>query len=50
MLQATDDRAYPGRAETEIGAGLEGHNRGVVHICPIGGLGSSASLNLHGRT
>lgn len=33
----------PGRAETEIGAGVEGHNRGVTHICLIGGAGSAAT-------
>jgi N-acetyl-anhydromuramyl-L-alanine amidase AmpD len=33
----------PGHAETEIGAGVEGHNRGVIHICLIGGSGSAAN-------
>jgi len=27
-----DDATLPGRAESEIGAGVEGHNRGVIHI------------------
>jgi peptidoglycan hydrolase-like protein with peptidoglycan-binding domain len=31
----------PGRAETEIGAGVIDHNRGVIHVCLIGGAGSA---------
>lgn len=38
------DGATPsGRAETEIGARVDGHNRGVFHICLIGGAGSTAT-------
>ena len=33
----------PGRTENEIGAGVEGHNCGVIHICLIGGAGSAAT-------
>ena len=32
----------PGRRQTEIGAGILNHNRGVIHICLIGGRGSSS--------
>ena len=38
-----DGAILPGRAETEIGAGVEGHNRGVIHICLIGGASSAAT-------
>jgi hypothetical protein len=38
-----DGATLPGRAETEIGAGVECHNRGVIHICLIGGAGSAAT-------
>jgi N-acetylmuramoyl-L-alanine amidase len=32
---APDGTAAIGRPETVIGAGVEGHNRGVIHICMI---------------
>lgn len=38
-----DGARWPGRPETEIGAGVEGHNRGVIHVCLIGGAGSAAT-------
>jgi hypothetical protein len=38
-----DGAVWPGRAETEIGAGVEGHNRGVIHVCLFGGHGSAST-------
>jgi hypothetical protein len=37
-----DGTAAPGRLETEIGAHVEGHNRGTIGICLLGGHGASA--------
>ena len=37
-----DGAVAPGRRETEIGAHVEGHNRGTIGICLLGGYGASA--------
>lgn len=36
-----DGSVLPGRRETEIGAGVEGHNTGVIHCTLIGGHDSA---------
>lgn len=36
-----DGKLLTGRAETVIGAGVEGRNAGVIHVCLIGGHGSA---------
>ncbi len=37
-----DGAVAPGRRETEIGAHVEGHNRGTIGICLLGGYGATA--------
>lgn len=37
-----DGAVAPGRAETEIGAHVEGHNAGTIGVCLLGGYGASA--------
>ncbi len=37
-----DGAVAPGRPETEIGAHVEGHNRGTIGICLLGGYGAKA--------
>ena len=37
-----DGAVAPGRSETEIGAHVEGHNRGTIGICLLGGYGAAA--------
>lgn len=37
-----DGAVAPGRSETEIGAHVEGHNRGTIGICLLGGYGARA--------
>ena len=42
-LIGRDGKVLPGRPETVIGAGVTGHNTGVIHVCLIGGHGAAAS-------
>ena len=37
-----DGTVAPGRLETEIGAHVEGHNRGTIGVCLLGGYGAKA--------
>ncbi len=52
-LIGRDGSVMAGRAETEIGAGIIGHNNGVIHICLIGGADSAETdrfaVNFTGR-
>jgi N-acetylmuramoyl-L-alanine amidase len=38
-----DGAVAPGRLETEIGAHAEGHNRGTIGICLLGGYSAEAN-------
>jgi N-acetyl-anhydromuramyl-L-alanine amidase AmpD len=40
-----DSTVARGRAETVIGAGIAGHNAGVLHICLLGGFGSMKAVD-----
>jgi hypothetical protein len=42
-LVGRDGAVLAGRPETVIGAGVLGHNSGVIHVCLIGGFGSAAT-------
>lgn len=37
-----DGAVAPGRPENEIGAHVEGHNRGTIGVCLLGGYGAKA--------
>jgi N-acetyl-anhydromuramyl-L-alanine amidase AmpD len=37
-----DGAVAPGRPETEVGAHVEGQNRGTIGICLLGGFGANA--------
>ena len=37
-----DGAVAPGRPATEIGAHVEGHNRGTIGVCLLGGYGAKA--------
>lgn len=40
-ITGRDGRYLPGRPVTRVGAGVEGHNEGVIHCCLIGGHGAA---------
>lgn len=40
-LIGRDGKLLPGRPETVIGAGAVDHNKGVIHICLVGGHGAA---------